>query len=63
VELSLTDPQNRPVIRRVFLPAEFGANSAELAPGSEWPGSLAIGVKLNGETERISGYRVLAFYP
>jgi len=63
VELALTDPQNRPVIRRVFLPAEFGANSAELAPGSEWPGSLAIGVKLNGETERISGYRVLAFYP
>jgi len=63
VELALTDPQNRPVIRRVFLPAEFGANSDGLAPGAEWPGSLAIGVKLNGETERISGYRVLAFYP
>jgi len=63
VELALTDPQNRPVIRRVFLPAEFGANLAELAPGAEWPGSLAIGVKLAGEAERISGYRVLAFYP
>ena len=63
VELALTDPQNRPVIRRVFLPADFGADLTSLAPGSEWPGSLAISVKLNGETERISGYRVLAFYP
>ncbi|MBK6388312.1 MAG: DUF3426 domain-containing protein [Rhodoferax sp.] len=63
VELSLTDPQNRPVIRRVFLPAEFGAHPDALAPGSEWSGSLAIGVKLSADVERISGYRVLAFYP
>jgi predicted Zn finger-like uncharacterized protein len=63
VELSLTDPQNRTVIRRVFLPAEFGAHPDALAPGSEWPGSLAIGVKPSADVERISGYRVLAFYP
>jgi Protein of unknown function (DUF3426) len=63
VELALTDPQNRPVIRRVFLPGEFGAQADALAPGSEWAGSLAVSVKLNGDTERISGYRVLAFYP
>lgn len=63
VELALTDPQNRPVIRRVFLPGEFGAQADALAPGSEWAGSLAVSVKLNGDSERISGYRVLAFYP
>ena len=63
IELALTDPQNRPVIRRVFLPGEFGAPPDALAPGSEWAGSLVVSVKLNGDAERISGYRVLAFYP
>ncbi|MFM2276252.1 MAG: hypothetical protein RL211_2124 [Pseudomonadota bacterium] len=63
VELSLTDPQNRTVIRRVFLPAEFGAHPDVLVPGAEWSGSLVIGVSLSADVERISGYRVLAFYP
>ena len=63
VELALTDPQNKAVIRRIFLPTEYGAHPDALAAGSEWAGSLAIGVKPGGETDRIAGYRVLAFYP
>lgn len=63
IELTLTDAQDRPVIRRVFTPAEVGLTSRVLAPGSESSGSLAVNVKMAGTNERIAGYRVLAFYP
>ncbi len=62
VELSLTDTQDRPVLRRVLLPADLGA-AAVLAAGAEWGGSLALSVAGNGGAARIAGYRVLAFYP
>lgn len=63
IELSLTDPQDRPVVRRVIMPAEFGARSAALASGTEWSGSLALTVKPGADVQRIAGYRLLAFYP
>ncbi len=63
VELALTDLQNRPVVRRVLLPAEFGGKSDALEPSAEWSSSLAVSVKTNGSSERIAGYRLLAFYP
>lgn len=63
IELSLTDAQDQPVMRRVFLPSEFGATSDVLSAGSESSGSLALSVKANGNAERIAGYRLLAFYP
>lgn len=63
IELSLTDSQDQPVMRRVFLPSEFGATSDVLNAGSESNGSLALSVKANGNADRIAGYRVLAFYP
>lgn len=63
IELSLTDAQDQPVMRRVFLPSEFGATSDVLHAGSESSGSLALSVKANGNAERIAGYRLLAFYP
>jgi hypothetical protein len=63
IELSLTDPQDEPVIRRVILPSEFGARSAALASASVWTGSLALTVQPEVATQRITGYRLLAFYP
>lgn len=63
MELTLTDSQDRPLIRRVFMPAELGLPPRVLAPGSETSGSLAVSVKVTGPNERIAGYRVLAFYP
>lgn len=63
IELSLTDPQDEPVIRRVILPAEFGARSAALASTAVWTGSLALTVKPEVAAQRIAGYRLLAFYP
>ena len=63
LELTLTDSQDQPALRRVFLPSEFGATSNALAAGSEWVASVPIGVQSFAGTERITGYRVLAFYP
>lgn len=63
IELSLTDPQDQPVIRRVILPTEFGARSAALASATIWTGSLALSVQPDIGAQRIAGYRLLAFYP
>jgi hypothetical protein len=60
MELTLTDTQDQPVVRRVLSPNELGAPSQVLAAGGEWSGSVALAVAANG---RISGYRLLAFYP
>lgn len=62
VELTLTDTQDQPVIRRVLQPGDLGADA--VIPGaSEWAGSLAMSVAPNGSSGRIAGYRLLAFYP
>jgi len=63
LELTLTDSQDQPVVRRVFLPAELGASRAALAGAAEWSGSAALGLADNSLGSRIAGYRLLAFYP
>jgi len=63
IELALTDAQDQALMRRVFLASELGVPSDVLAAGSESAVSLALGIKTNGNAERIAGYRVLAFYP
>lgn len=60
VELTLTDAQEQVVLRRVLLPAEFGA-PAELAAQGEWSGNVSV--VLAGPALKLAGYRVLAFYP
>lgn len=62
IELTLTDGQDQPVVRRVLTPADMGAPSGTLAAGADWSGNFAMSVAGNG-TGRIAGYRVLAFYP
>lgn len=63
IELSLTDPQDQPIVRRVIQPTDFGARSAALAAASVWTGSLALTVQPGAGSDRIAGYRLLAFYP
>jgi predicted Zn finger-like uncharacterized protein len=63
LELTLTDSQDQPVIRRVLLPAELGARRAALAAATEWSGAVAFSVEDNSLGSRIAGYRLLAFYP
>lgn len=63
MELTLTDSQDQPVLRRVLLPGEIGAGSV-IAGGADWTASVALAVNGNGaQSSRIAGYRLLAFYP
>ncbi len=63
MELALTDMQDRPLVRRIFAASELGIEQAAMAPGVELTASLAINVRLPAPTDRVSGYRLLAFYP
>jgi predicted Zn finger-like uncharacterized protein len=63
LELTLTDAQEQPVLRRVLLATDYAPSLAVIAPNADWSGSLAIGVAGGNGAPRISGYRVLAFYP
>ncbi len=60
VELTLTDAQDQPVLRRVLLPSDLAA-PAELPPRGEW--STSISVVVTSGASRVSGYRVDTFYP
>ncbi|WP_288012228.1 DUF3426 domain-containing protein [Diaphorobacter sp.] len=60
IELTLTDAQDQPVLRRVLTPKDLVA-PAELSALGDWNFSASLQVSL-GAT-RITGYRVLAFYP
>jgi predicted Zn finger-like uncharacterized protein len=64
VELTLTDGQDQPVMRRVLQPQELGGNNGTLAAAADWNGAVALAVApAGGGNGRIAGYRVLAFYP
>lgn len=62
IELTLTDTQDQPVLRRVLRPADLQA-APVLGAGADWSGALPLGVDDGGIAARIVGYRVLAFYP
>lgn len=60
VELTLTDAQDQPVLRRVLLPTDMAA-PVELPAKGEWGTSVSVLVTTGGA--RVAGYRLLAFYP
>lgn len=67
LELSLTDVNDKAVVRRVLLAQELGFQGKTLAASGEWNGTLSIFVGSNTLQNRpaaaVTGYRVLAFYP
>lgn len=63
LELTLTDLQDQAVVRKVFAVTDFAEKQTVLEPGAELPASLPVSVKLGGNGEKISGYRLLSFYP
>lgn len=63
LELSLTDMKDLPAIRRVISAPEFTPQQELMGPDAEFSASLPISVKLPAGAERISGYRLMAFYP
>lgn len=63
LELTMTDMQDQTLVRRVLSPAELESKSGIIPAGAEWSVSVPVAVKLPSGTERVSGYRLLAFYP
>ncbi len=61
LELTLTDAQEQPVLRRVLTPQDLNA-PAELPSGGDWGGSWPVSVA-GAAAPRVAGYRLLAFYP
>jgi predicted Zn finger-like uncharacterized protein len=62
MELTLTDAQDQPVLRRVLTPDELGARGNIIEAASEWSGVIGLTVAASGPA-RVAGYRLLAFYP
>ena len=60
IELTLTDAQDQPVLRRVLTPQDLAA-PAVLSAQSE--SNLTASLLVNLGSTGITGYRVLAFYP
>lgn len=70
LEVTLTDTQDQPVIRRVLAPSQFGVTTGLLAASAEFSGALTLQLttlEASGDaasvSKRIAGYRLLAFYP
>jgi predicted Zn finger-like uncharacterized protein len=63
VELTLTDANDKPVLRRVLLTKELGFSGDTLAANGDWTGAIALIVTPNLTKAAITGYRVLLFYP
>lgn len=63
VELTLTDMQDQAVLRRVVQSRELTSSKTVLDAGAEMSVVLPLRVKTTAGEERVSGYRLLAFYP
>jgi predicted Zn finger-like uncharacterized protein len=63
LELTLTDMQDQAVLRRVVQAKELSASKTVIEPGSEISVILPLRVKTGADEPRVSGYRLLAFYP
>ena len=62
LELTLTDTQDQPLVRRVLTPVELHS-PAVLGASGAWSGSLPVRLQAPVSADRVAGYRVLAFYP
>lgn len=62
LELTVTDAQDQPIARRVLTPADLGARESVIGPAGEWAGAVGV-VVTSADASRVTGYRLLAFYP
>lgn len=63
VELTLTDMQDQAVMRRVFTTADFAKQRVVIEPGAELLATIIVSVKHGAGHDKVSGYRLLSFYP
>ncbi len=62
MELTLTDMQDQVLVRRVLLPGEYSEKTL-ISAGAELVAEIPIAVGAGAASEKISGYKLLAFYP
>lgn len=63
LELTLTDTRDQPIVRKVFAPAEYLAQGADVRAGFAANGDLAVNLGLDATDLGASGYRLYLFYP
>jgi hypothetical protein len=62
-ELTLTDAQDRIVVRRALAPAEYAGGTADLEGGMAPDGEVAFKVFIDASATSQAGYRLYMFYP
>lgn len=63
LELTLTDTQDKVIVRRVLSRQDMFVVSDDLSAGTELPVTVDMHLTQEEATPRIMGYRLLAFYP
>ena len=63
LELTLTDAQDQPVVRRAFAPTEYAGGTADLGRGLVGNGDVAIKLFIDASATSQAGYRLYLFYP
>lgn len=62
-ELTLTDAQDQPVVRRVFVPQDYLGKDANTQAGFAANTEIVIKVFIEGSQVKATGYRLYLFYP
>lgn len=63
LELTLTDAQDQPVVRRVLEPRDYLGKTVNIQPGFAADTELAIKVFVESSQVKATGYRLYLFYP
>jgi predicted Zn finger-like uncharacterized protein len=63
LELTLTDAQDQPVVRRVLAPQDYLGKATNTQSGFAANTEIAIKVFIEGSQVRATGYRLYLFYP
>jgi hypothetical protein len=63
LELTLTDAQDKVVVRRALAPGEYAGGTADLERGIEPNGEIAVKVFIDASATSQAGYRLYMFYP
>lgn len=63
IELTLTDSQDQPVVRRALSPSEYAGGTADLSGGIPPNGETAVKLFIDASATTQSGYRLFLLYP
>ena len=63
LEVTLTDTRDKPVVRRVFAPAQYLPEDNKSATGFNSNQELQLDLTLQVEGAVAAGYRIYVFYP